>query len=843
MTRFDAIKIPLGEGVRLLLTPANEPAPESGMSSFPFLPAGWEGKLGSANSPILYDPGAAANGMHPLAIIEVAAFHWELQVVPTRHSSGLDLHSSLSDSTARNQWHKRTTSGRIHGDFRFTIYLGSAWFELLDKGQPCGHRLHFEVITEKIGYSQEYRAMVEAIGSRCSQLLLDWGAPTAINIASDPEKRSQTLLEQFLFLRHVLGPDRLDLYLETLSRHPHSSLNRERVWQPAALASPIAFARDPLRFGRHWKEVSDDPGMIDTFSAEEIVTERKYDCLDTPPNRFVKFALQTFRGVCEDVINSKITNPDTGRILVLKQDRGAAWQEAVQMRDALDAFLATAFFLEIGPLRRIPFESQALQKREGYREILHAWLMLEVAAQIDWPGRNDAYDGTNRDVATLYEFWLYFILIEMFQKGLGMTWLREERATADGPLPFCCRPTDGSMRINLKRGSESFCRFRWEHEGQRLIVHFFYNRQFREQPSILEDGSYSKGFRPDYTAVVISGEYEAMGWRKAEELAEAGGKISYLHFDAKYRIDTLKSLFGATEETDAERQETKSTGTVKNADLYKMHTYNEAIRRTVGSYVLYPGTDGRPNYSSTGTDRNIYRRYYEIIPGVGAFAIKPRVAGGNQEAEGLECLKGFFKDFLTHQISKFTQSHRINFWTHETVRESPSTYAFSANNLVLSKPPRDTQVLLGFVRDSGSAEDCRSNSVFFCHAIEWKSDLSRNDDGSGEPGRPTDLDYDPFRAEVFIAYSRNLSAPWLAIIKEVKLVTAKDRAEELDQPPTGMKAAYYYRIQLEKIHDTCSRDVSSLVYRRPGKPVLCSLAEFGLCAPVGPAGGDATAAK
>src|SRR4051794_37068745 len=136
MTRFDAIKIPLGEGVRLLLTPANEPAPESGMSSFPFLPAGWEGKLGSANSPILYDPGAAANGMHPLAIVEVAAFHWELQVVPTRHSSGLDLHSSLSDSTARNQWHKRTTSGRIHGDFRFTIYLGSAWFELLDKGQP-----------------------------------------------------------------------------------------------------------------------------------------------------------------------------------------------------------------------------------------------------------------------------------------------------------------------------------------------------------------------------------------------------------------------------------------------------------------------------------------------------------------------------------------------------------------------------------------------------------------------------------------------------------------------------------------------------------------------------------
>ena len=149
------------------------------------------------------------------------------------------------------------------------------------------------------------------------------------------------------------------------------------------------------------------------------------------------------------------------------------------------------------------------------------------------------------------------------------------------------------MRINLKRGHESFCRFRWEHEGQSLLIHFFYNRLSANSRRILEDGSYSKSFRPDYTAVVLPAEYESKGWRKAEDLAEAAGTISYLHFDAKYRIDKLKDLFGATEETDADRQEAKTTGTVKNADLYKMHTYNEAIRRTVGSFVLYPGTDTR----------------------------------------------------------------------------------------------------------------------------------------------------------------------------------------------------------------------------------------------------------
>ena len=69
---------------------------------------------------------------------------------------------------------------------------------------------------------------------------------------------------------------------------------------------------------------------------------------------------------------------------------------------------------------RIPFESTTLQRREGYREILLAWLMLDAAAQLDWPGREDAYDGTTRDVATLYEFWLYFLLVRAFRDRLGM---------------------------------------------------------------------------------------------------------------------------------------------------------------------------------------------------------------------------------------------------------------------------------------------------------------------------------------------------------------------------------------------------------------------------------------
>ena len=70
-------------------------------------------------------------------------------------------------------------------------------------------------------------------------------------------------------------------------------------------------------------------------------------------------------------------------------------------------------------------------------------------------------------------------------------------------------------------------------------------------------------------------------------------------------VDKLKEIFGTTQETDEDRQESKAPGTVTNADLYKMHTYNEAIRRTVGSYVLYPGTDSQGASVDDAADPNV----------------------------------------------------------------------------------------------------------------------------------------------------------------------------------------------------------------------------------------------
>jgi len=56
-----------------------------------------------------------------------------------------------------------------------------------------------------------------------------------------------------------------------------------------------------------------------------------------------------------------------------------------------------------------------LQRKEGYREVLHIWLMLDLAAKLVWKGGDDVYSGGKKDVAVLYEYWLFFMLLDLLQ--------------------------------------------------------------------------------------------------------------------------------------------------------------------------------------------------------------------------------------------------------------------------------------------------------------------------------------------------------------------------------------------------------------------------------------------
>jgi len=712
----------------------------------------------SGRGQISYDIIAMERGLQKVWLNETVRYDWKL--MPQKDIEGLAVLSSL-DNRMKANWN--LGPGGLEGDFRVVNYLGTAFIEIL----PFKARLVFEIISSKLDYESEYRSMVEGIANECQQLLLEWDSPTSLRFISDPDKISRILLEKFLFLRHALKPEKLELLLEIITRRPDSHLFAQKNWEPFSLGFDIDFLRNPLRFGRDWQKGGSEKSLnVNEYLPGELLVAKRFETYDTPPNRFVKFALEEFREICSSVI--KKFSQET--------DRGTAFLEASAMSRVLDGFLNAFLFNEVKPLQQIPFNSQILQKREGYREILQAWILLETASRLDWPGREDAYDGTNRNAAILYEYWLYFVIFRLLKDKLELRYLvtnpNEEQKFKD----FISIDKNG-LTLNLKRGSQSRSVFVFGSGTRTVRIHFYYNRSFFKSEEVLSSGSYSRTFRPDYSLVLLPQTFFEKYGDNCELEAEKVGRIAFLHFDAKYRVETISELFGSEDGDLIEEKREMVVDVYKRGDLYKMHTYNEAIRRSVGSYVLYPGTDKQTT---------LFPRYHEILPGVGAFAIKPIVSHeGESTAFGLEALADFMKEVLLHQQDKLTQHYRLNYWTHDTIKQKPRSYDSTAAPPETDLPSHDATALLAFIRNQELLAHLRQKSMFYFHAIE-------------ENGSPAEFDPKVFRANFLIPYLRYQSEDWYAQILSTRLVSRADllKTLQLDQNLLQSQSSYYYVVNL-----------------------------------------------
>ena len=145
----------------------------------------------------------------------------------------------------------------------------------------------------------------------------------------------------------------------------------------------------------------------------------------------------------------------------------------------------------------------------------------------------------------------------------------------------------------------------------------------------------------------------------------------HIHFDAKYRVDFAKAVFGdlSTDEVIHDRAESQweKPTAAKYADLLKMHAYRDAVRRTGGAYVLYPGNAG------DGRLFEEFEGFHEVLPGLGAFAIRPRPDG---TAEGMDNLRQFLDDVIEHVANRTTARERVSYHVAEsyTLREDPVAY-------------------------------------------------------------------------------------------------------------------------------------------------------------------------
>jgi len=229
--------------------------------------------------------------------------------------------------------------------------------------------------------------------------------------------------------------------------------------------------------------------------------------------------------------------------------------------------------------------------------------------------------------------------------------------------------------------------------GRSLEVSVYYNRSFRTGGDGRNDGSWSRPMRPDASVLLrpITDRFRVADDRDLD---------IWLHFDAKYRLESAKAQFERVgddiqEQTAIGDEAQERLGASRREDLLKMHAYRDAIRRSAGAYVLFPGTSKPIGFSE----------YVELIPGLGAFPLRPG------DDSGPAALRRFIDDVFLHVADQATAEERSRYWQArifgDSARGSPrSPVSF------LDQPPADTLVLLGYVRSDHHWRWIRSNEHY-----------------------------------------------------------------------------------------------------------------------------------
>ena len=541
--------------------------------------------------------------------------------------------------------------------FQFINYLGKS--ELTFNSSAGEHTFSFEVVPDKISYKEDYVNLTNAIAEECSALLLDYSSPTALSFTQDSEKQQKTALEQFIFLRQFCYEENLESLFASIKRNPDRILVEEEELKPFGTGViSQKFFSNPFSHARNWNDMGHG-----VYLPSEIAVVHKYDSLDTPANRFLKFALNSFFEICENIEKYVAQS-------------SVYYDEAIKVKNYISDILNDSFFDDVQDLTVMPVNNQVLEKREGYSQIFKAFSMVDLALQLDWKGKEDVYAGEAKNTALLYEYWLFFELRKIISWMDGCKAVQSE----EGFEPFI-NDSDG-LTISLRQDSSSVQKFETENQ----FINLYYNRTFSrvDFEKSKYEGSYSRPFRPDYTIAIFPKNY------KSEKAAIKDGAVSYIHFDAKYRIEDLSQFINpddtvAEEELKEEKSESV-VNTYKRGDLLKMHTYNDAIRRTVGSYVLYPGTNE--------TDGKRFSVYEEILPGVGAFAIRPTASGAAVLNAGERAVQDFITQVIDFNANPAGRISRTSYFEN-MIAETPSE-----GNAVRMTDSESGLTMIGFVRES-----------------------------------------------------------------------------------------------------------------------------------------------
>lgn len=462
---------------------------------------------------------------------------------------------------------------KLAGFLNFKSYVGKTFLDI--KTREGRESIPVEVKSKKINYYEDYPRMLADLSDQISSLILESDSPTFQKFVVD-EYKLKTFYEDFIILEHIFEVENLPSAAEYINRNFHTRLKREVEVVPVALASNIDVEELPRILKP--SNIGAD-GKIKNLP--QVYLE---ETPNTPENRFYKYFLESL----ENLILRLLENSPKGYI----KDSLKRFLNEVQYQ------LSHDWLRDVGRLEHLPLNSQVLQKRDGYRDILRYFFILDLSLRFTWKELEESFKGFEKRLSQLYEYWCYFKLIKILEDITG------KRVN---PLEIF---KISQWKVEIKWGCESMLKFALNMPDGSIVVNLSYNRKFANNTGCR---SYSLPFRPDYSILVDIGEC-----------------TYFIHFDAKYRSKIIATDFYEMKKRDLEEEFQRK---YKAGDIYKMHTYKDAILHSIGAYILYPGDE-----------EVIFKEYKDEIPSVGAFPLNP----GNSKNE--ERIKKFIKTIIMKTI-------------------------------------------------------------------------------------------------------------------------------------------------------------------------------------------------
>jgi hypothetical protein len=405
---------------------------------------------------------------------------------------------------------------------------------------------------------------------------------------------NRVLYHAFIYLRHILcaaapPAEQLLPALDAILRDPHR--------RPDCLESVVPLERahrvdgftvsrllcDPARLVPVARTGSRGSRLAEALGGHlptHIDERQSITTVDTAENRFVKTFLATAQGVLTAMRRVVEEQSDS------KEEFGKRIQtDCFAMEQALQPAVRHRLWHEVGDLHHVPASSTAMQRRYGYREVFRHDARLRLAARVPLADKTVRDLLEVKDIALLYELWCFFIVIRLLQEKNG------------SPIAAGV-PSASETHLSVSHGLE----IRWSN-GTTLHYNVGFSRS-----ATAGRRSYSVPLRPDIVLNVPMGPNRGLHM-----------------FDAKFRVDHVDGMMDSAEDDlQGARTETEHRGRVKRSDLYKMHTYRDALE-AASVWVLYPGSDFR--FFASSHQHRIAKDPRELnkqgIDGIGAVPLAP----------------------------------------------------------------------------------------------------------------------------------------------------------------------------------------------------------------------------